>query len=78
MMCPHIHRSPFPHGAAHSNVLSEHICMITMKRQHCKKSPVDFTVKYWQVVASAFTVNFTGACRLYTGTITHGREGRAR
>ena len=28
---------------------------------HCKKNPVDFTVKCWQLAVSAFTVNFTGA-----------------
>ena len=32
------------------------------------KDPVDFTVN-----TSTCTVNFTGACRLFTVTITHGR-----
>ena len=37
------------------------------KNMHCKKNPVDFAVKFWQLAASAFTVNFTGACRTFAG-----------
>ena len=35
--------------------------------------PRRLTVKYWKLTASAFNVYFSGACRLFTGIITHGR-----
>ena len=40
------------------------VCVCVLKET---KTPVDFTVQYWQLAISAFTVNFTGAFRTFAG-----------
>ena len=40
---------------------------------HTLKRSRRFYGKYWELAANTCTGNFTGACRLFTVIITHGR-----
>ena len=47
-------------------------------RPNTVKNAIDFTIKYKQLAARAFNVNFTDACRLFTGITTHGRAEKGK
>ena len=44
---------------------------LNVERVLCKKNPEDFVVKYRQLAVWTFTVNFTGACRMFAGITSY-------
>ena len=49
-----------------------------IKHLYTVKRSRRFYGKHWQLATSTCTVNFTGACRLFTAIITHGRVVKSK